>query len=426
MIQGTDGTAWNRERQDESAHRAFIRRGPGGRAGRGRDPEITPGSGYGIGRWTPGIRWMAALVLGLLWVAPGFAQGFCAHPRTPVEVTICTHPKLRSLDATLNRVYRAASRALGQTGATYRLDEKRIWATELNLVAPTDVAGLESLYRSQIREERYLLRCAPYHIAPASPPPPPPKVVPHYPDVWDYRPPPGERLYGWVLLPDGDVGIKLLNDKTSRFSYRRLFFHKPLTEADVCRIRQNAGGVIPSPTFLPHGHMLVPLPAAGHGICYSDLGNNTAIFARHSARSPVLMRKTLLYVHQTPQRMVSGCPHEGSFMVHVSSLAPLSYLMLPDGTLLAEVGLFAPASTIYPRPFLLRLTEHLHTRSPLLNKRLFIVKTADLRRWTDEYGHDDCDSQWGSHLCRMQRNLYHRLMNLEHDPRHLDTRPSGP
>ena len=123
--------------------------------------------------------------------------------------------------------------------------------------------------------------------------------------------------------------------------------------------------------------------------------------------------------------MVSACPQEGSFMEYVTSLAPLSYLMLPDGTLLTDVGNSAPSS-FYPRPFLLRLTEHLHTRSPLRNKRLFIVKTANLRRWTDDYGHDDRDSQWGSHLGRMQRNLYHRLMNLEHDPRHLDTRPSGP
>ena len=368
---------------------------------------------------------MAALVLSLLGVAPGFAQGFCAHPRTPVEVTICTHPKLRSLDATLNRVYRAASRARGQTSAADRLAMERIWTLQRNLLAPTDVAGLESLYRSQIQDERYLLRCAPYHIAPNTPPPPPPKVVPRYPDVWDYRPPPGERLYRWVLLPDGDVGIGLLNMKTSRMSYRRLFFHQPLTQADVCRIWKNAGGVIPSPTFLPHGHMLTPLSGAGYGSCYMNLSFSTAIFARHSARSPVLMRKSLLYVHQTPRRMVSACPQEGSFMEYVASLAPLSYLMLPDGTLLTDVGSSAPSS-FYPRPFLLRLTEHLHTRSPLLNKRLFIVKTADLRRWTDDYGHDDRDSQWGSHLGRMQRNLYHRLMNLEHDPRHLDTRPSGP
>ena len=252
----------------------------------------------------------------------------------------------------------------------------------------------------------------PDHIEPNTPPVPP-KVVPGYPDVWGYTPPLGEKLWKWVLLPDGDVGIGLLNNKDYRTSFRRLFFHKPLSKADICRIWKNAGGnftnaggnhlgTIP----LPHGHMFSPMPALGHfRACYSGLNNSIAIFAHHGARSSILMHKTLLYVLKPPQRVVS-CPKEGSFMEYVESLYPFPYTLLPDGTLLTEVGV--------EHPFLLRLTEDFHTRSPLLNRRLFIVNTANLRRWTEDYGHADTNGPAGQRLGRMQLNLYHRLMTLKH------------
>ncbi len=99
------------------------------------------------------IHRFGALVFGLLLLTPALADDFCTHPRTPVEVTICTHPKLRALDATLNRVYGKTSRALGQTSPASRRATERLWSMQRNAVGSTDVAGLEAVYKDQIREE---------------------------------------------------------------------------------------------------------------------------------------------------------------------------------------------------------------------------------------------------------------------------------
>ena len=323
-----------------------------------------------------GISRVAVLVLGFLSVTPALAGDLCIHPRTPVEVTICTHPRLRALEATLNKVYRQALAEAADPALIKKA--QRNWHAQRDTFTPTDVAGLKSIYHQQIE----YLNCLPYHIR-ANAPPVPPAVVPAYPDRWGYAPPAGDWIRGTVLLPDGDVGLGLFDAKTKRTVYRRLFFHRPLTQENVCRIYANAGGPLSFRAKLADGHTVTSGGAdnwMGTAHCYAGPGDYLEI---RSATAGTPIKNTFLYVLDKPEHVVNGRFCDGNpsqrFTLRVISLPMFQFLPLPDGTFWVT-NLGGPGIRGIPR-FLIRLNDRLQTRSPILKGRLFIVDTAKLKRW---------------------------------------------
>ena len=341
-----------------------------------------------------------ALGLGLLWTAPVVADGLCTHPRNPTEATICAHPGLRALNTTLNTVYR---QAITEVTTQALQKQERVWLAQRNALAPTDVAGLKALYRAQIQN----LRCVPWRRL-ANTPPVLPKVVPNYPDIWGYTSPAGETLWGWALLPKGDVGLKLFNLKEKRIDYQRLFFHRPLTHEDRCRIRFNVGG---RPTFhatLADGRIITMVGGEDwtpRTHCYIGPATSVQVYSmdpKSAAKYPPI-EKTFLYVLDKPQRVENGniCESNPSehFDLRVRALPLLQFMPLPDGSFLVmssggpEVG--------YPS-FVLRFNSHFQTKSRILKGKLFIVDTAKLNSWLShaDFGNDEL----------MQRGLLRWLM----------------
>jgi hypothetical protein len=235
------------------------------------------------------------------------------------------------------------------------------------------------------------------------------KEVTAYPDVWDFAPDAirGERIQQMVLLPDGDVGLFLVGDGGKTGQYRRMFFNKPLSEEDRCRIANNVGMSRTSAT-LSNGHYIMNLGFGGtrpNG-CYAGLEDSVAIYADDSRETKVI-QKTLLYILDRPRRW-NPKPHcyEGlAFDYRIVSLSLSRFLSLPDGTfVLAQLhGERAGVS-----PFIVRLDQQFKTKSRLINQRFFIMDSAQV--FAGQYG-----SREGGdlNLARLHQDLYTRLMEMK-------------
>ena len=350
---------------------------------------------YGI------ARVLAACAIGWLLAGTTAADMDCPTARNSAEAAICGNKELMALDKQLNEAYK---QALEQSSSPDWLEkDQRKWLKKRDRTASSGAEWLHTLYQDRIET----LQCEPWRKL-SNTVLTEPKTDPAYPDVWDFVPPKGEELHHVVLLPDGDVGLELYNPKTDTMRAQRMFFDRPLSFDDRCRIRENIGMPPFGPAPLTNGHAVMSVGFGGvrpNG-CYAGLESNVVIYANQDLTN-ILVNKTLLYLLNKPVHWQTkpGCYEGPSFDYRVVSLGHLKFVPLPDGTFLV-VQLFGDFVGI--SDFVVRFDEQFQSRSHLLNDRLFVVD-----------GIDESASKYGDRasgdlsLWKIQRDLYRRLMDIK-------------
>lgn len=306
----------------------------------------------------------------------------CVKARTPAEKTICSNSALQQLDSELNAVYRDALKASSDPKVLSAA--QRVWLKKRDAMASAGFFTLQSAYIARINTLR-TLRCESLS-KPASSRPPGLKAAPAYPDVWEFMPNSGQELTGMVLLPDGDVGLRLNNEKSGEVGFKRFFFDRPLTPEDQCRIRSNVG-MAPFPATLPDGRIITIVGGEDwtpRTHCYLGPATSVLVYSTgpQSAAKYPLIEKTFLYVLGKPQHVENGniCESNPSehFNLRVIALPYFQFMPLPDGSFLV----MSTGGRYVGLPgFVMRFNSHFQTRSQILKGKLFIVDTAKLKRW---------------------------------------------
>ena len=346
------------------------------------------------------VRRMAAFVAFCALATGLFAQTAyaldCAKPATRAEATICSSSTLQRLDRKTDRLYQEALKGLSSPISVSIFQAgQREWLRKRD--AETSAGGLERAYQQRIAS----LHCVLLRKMRAHTPRPRFKTPPVYPDVWGYLPDPkGPELIGGALLPDGDVGLSFLGEKSGRVEFKRFIFKKPLTSEEKCRIRSNVWPFHAHAT-LSDGRAITAMLGdwTPRTHCYMGPASNAVdIYPQgpHSASQEI--EKTFLYVLAKPQHVVNGrfCeahPAE-SFTLRVAPLPLVQFLPLPDGTFLVMSSNGRDSG--FP-DFVMRFDSHFQTKSQILKGKLFIVDTAKLTHFLDHAHYRNYES--------MQRGL---------------------
>jgi hypothetical protein len=184
--------------------------------------------------------------------------------------------------------------------------------------------------------------------------------------------------------------------------FQRLFFDRPLSQEDQCRIADNVG-MSNTRVQLRDGRVIMNLGFGGvrpNG-CYAGLENHVAIYADPS-QTKKIFDKTFLYILDKPRHWTPrpDCNEGPAFDYRILSLGRLQLLPLPDGTFL--VGEF------YDNSFLLRFDNQFESKAQgdLLNTKLFVVDGVGTEGYGDRASGD-------LNLARLHRDLYLRLMDLK-------------
>jgi hypothetical protein len=235
------------------------------------------------------------------------------------------------------------------------------------------------------------------------------KEIPVYPDVWDFVPDParGEEIRRMVLLPDGDVGLGFYSQKEDKWRFQRLFFNRPLSEEDQCRIEGNVGTANTRAKF-PDGRIIWSMGSAGwrSNGCYDGLEGQVVMYADESQKK-ILTHKTFLYILDKPRhwKPKPNCYEGPAFDYRIVSLSQLDLLPLPDGTFLVAdlYGIYSGVAQ-----FIVRFDGSFQSKSRFLNDKLFVVN--GVQTGAGEYGER---ANGDFNLSRLHRDLYRRLMNIK-------------
>ncbi|MHB1530038.1 MAG: lysozyme inhibitor LprI family protein [Acidiferrobacteraceae bacterium] len=318
----------------------------------------------------------------------------CTKTDTPAKAVICSSPELQRLDGEVSVLYHKALKESSSPGTVRAGQREWLNARDIEVAGGAGADALKEIYRTRIKG----LRCELLAEKLGNAPLPKFKTAPVYPDVWGYLPnPKGPDLIGGALLPDGDVGLDLLDEKEGRVDTKRFFFHRPLTHEDRCRIRLNVGGGFLFHATLADGRIITMVGGGDwtpQTHCYLGPTTYATVYSDTPARAGrgTPIEKTFLYVLDKPRRVENGniCESNPSehFDLRVRALPLLQFMPLPDGSFLVmslggpEVG--------YPS-FVLRFNSHFQTKSQILKGKLFVVDTAKLNRWLShaDFGNDE-------------------------------------
>lgn len=245
------------------------------------------------------------------------------------------------------------------------------------------------------------------------------KKYPPYPDVWDWVTPYPTRMSYRLqaeLLPDGDVQLSYrLKSKTPKPSedldpqgeeYSVLFFSKqpvPPPKDFYAYVHHQKGRV-----KLPNGKTVMSSGAWGSNSgCFSQFGRE---FTVRGADEQELNRKMLLYMLDRPETFVPSGMCEGepyrdpSFSYHVTPMVA-GLIPLEDNTFLV---------VDYEHGVVLRFDEQWQSKSPLLNRRVFILEGQQMQAFIRDKKYLKTEAEgYGLIWQRVEDDLYQYLMTLK-------------
>lgn len=307
----------------------------------------------------------------------------CTKPTTRAEAAICASPTLQRLDRELDALYHKALKESASPNTLKRQQQEWLHALNLETSGGAGPAILEGAYRGRMA----ILHCD--LMGKAVLRPVVLKKLPADPNVWSFLPATkGPQLFGGVLLPDGDVGLDLYDQRTGQEEFKRFFFARSLSKVDQCRIKLNAAmdGFRFGHATLSDGRTIIALPGGSwtpRTHCYlGPVSDAVDIYpeGRHSASQEI--EKTFLYVLDKPEHVVNGSICEAnpseSFTLRVMSLPITRFMPLSNGAFLV---MSANGRAAGLPDFVMRFNSHFQTKSQILKGRLFIVDTAKLNRW---------------------------------------------
>jgi len=232
------------------------------------------------------------------------------------------------------------------------------------------------------------------------------KAYPPYPDTWDWVPKHPRRegfasvhLYN---LPNGDVLVDYVNSEKLPWQkeFESFFGRKTYKSKEEAPIGLNRP---PDRKYIPDSRYTANLNSgkrvSGLGLranpCYRD---TESVLRVDDDRTKTFTEKVVLYLLDQPKRYrtnkaVEHCNDGPDFDYWVVVVMP-NVLPLEDGTFLAADG---------DAGIVLRFTETLETRSPLLGKLVFVVDTEEFYRKMALYQGDRANE-------RLDWDRFHRAL----------------
>lgn len=207
------------------------------------------------------------------------------------------------------------------------------------------------------------------------------KKYPPYPDVWDWVTPYPTRMssrFAAEIQPNGDVQLsyqlKSRSPKPIEDAFPRgeehsvLFFSKrSVSPPKDFRASHNKQRVI-----LPNGKIIRSFGGGGGGNCFSEFDRSFMV-SDHNEQE--LTRKRLFYVLDRPETFVPSGMCEGASYDD----PPFSYRM---PTMLADLIPLQDNTFLvvdYLHGVVIRFDDQWQSKSPLLNRRVFVVDEQDLQ-----------------------------------------------